>query len=603
MENKKNYMIIAAVLIVAVLGYIVLRPGTTEPTLTPTPTPTPTDTVREGKWEDWSETLYIGVTSYEFHPGGFDIGSSSATTIYRHLLGPRLLWIDRTETGQYNSYIAESWSEKIDEDGDVYIEFKIEPGLTFRDGTPIDAENMKWNWERALYELPARTQNSESYAVYAMEQSWAGSPKGLVVEDDLTLRMYSNPLWPSFDPFWKHFLFGLDYSFMYSKTLGEEFGLEESSLEDYTIIGEQGGYGPFYLESWVPNERYTLVRDEDFPVNPLGGDAGPSYSEHIKKIIVISYQDPASLRMALESHEIDLTWAGQLSRADVPSLMETAGIVMKLIPNMGSGNQLHMNYDPAFAPLNIVEVRKAIQYAVDPAEIVEKLMFNTASVSMSPVRPSLDFYKPIMEPIRSLPMDERIDIAKALMAEAGYADGFTTQFWYISGVGSEAFNRDLGTVLQAQLAKIGITLELKFTERGLYFEMVRAGQLAMFTRGWTFDYPDPDTELFYLMHKDSPDLAKRINFVDDHISDLLVEGRQIYGKGQEERREEIYTEIQDYIVENGFDVPLYIDGFWYGYGDYVVNYEPWLTTDKPNQGLWNIEKVIPSDWESRDPPN
>jgi peptide/nickel transport system substrate-binding protein len=505
--------------------------------------------------------------------------------------------------GLYNNHIAESWEEKTDEDGDVYIEFKLQPGLTFRDGTPINAENMKWNWERALYDLPTRTQNAESYAVYAMKQSWAASPKGLVVEDDLTLRMYSNPNWPSFDPFWKHFLFGLDYSFMYSMTLGEQYGKEESSLEDYTIIAQQGGYGPFYLESWVPNERYTLLADEDYPVNPLGGDAGPTYSEHIKKVVVIRYDDPASLRMALESHEIDMTTANQLSRADVPSLLETSGITMQLIPFMGSGNQLHMNYDPQFAPLNILEVRQAIQYAVDPDEIVSKLMFDTATVSHSPVRPNMKFYKPVMEPIRTLPMDERIAKAKELLTEAGYADGFTTQFWYISGVGSEAFNRDLGTILQAQLAKIGITLELKFTERGLFLDMVRAGQLPMFTRGWTFDYPDADTELFYMMHSESPDLAMRINFVDSHLDDILIEGRQIYNKGLEERREEIYTELQDYIVDYGFDVPLYLDGFWYGYGDYVKDYRPWVNVDKPNQGIWNIEKEIPDDWETYDPPN
>jgi peptide/nickel transport system substrate-binding protein len=519
------------------------------------------------------------------------------------MLSPRLLWIDRTEVGLYNNHVAESWEEKVDEDGDVYIEFKFKPGLTFRDGTPIDAENMKWNWERALYDLPTRTQNAESYAVYGMNHAWGQTEKKLVVEDQYTLRMYTDPNWPHFDPFWKHFMFGLDYSFMFSKTMGEQYGKETSSLADYAEIGEMGGWGPFYLESWVPNERYTLVRNEDYPVNPLGPDAGPSYSEHIKRIVVISYQDPASLRLALESHEIDVTWAGQLSRADVPSLMENPDIHMELIPGMGSGNQLHMNYAPEFAPLNDVKVRKAIQYAVDPQEIVDKLMFGTAEVSHSPVRPSLEFYKPIMEPIRDLPMDERIQIAKDLLAEAGYADGFTTQFWYISGTGSEAFNRDLGTVLQEQLAKIDITLELKYTESGLYFEMVRAGQLPMFTRGWTYDYPDPDTELFYLMYSTSPDLAMRINFNDPHVDDLLTEGRQIYNQGQEERREEIYTELQDYIVENGFDVPLYLDGFWYGYGSYIENYKPWVTHDKPNHGLWNIEKVIPDDWETYDPPN
>lgn len=604
MEKKNTYIILAVVLVVAVLaGYLLLKPKAPETPDQPDG-PTPEEIALEErrlKWEDWSETLYIGTTNFDFHTGGFDIGSGTATEIYRSLCCPRALWIDRTESGLYNPHAAESWEEKVDDEGDVYVEFKMRPGLTFRDGTPINAENLKWNWERALYDLPARTQNAESYAVYAMEQSWGGSEKGLVVEDELTLRMYTNPSWPSFQPFWKHFLFGLDYSFMYSMTLGEEFGGETNSLDDYEIIGKEGGWGPFYLESWVPNERFVLVADETYPV--LDGDAGPTYSEHIKKVVVLSYKDPASLRMALQGAEIDTTYQGELSRADVPSLLEDENLHMEVIPNVGSGNQLHMNYDPAYAPLNNTLVRKAIQYAVDPQEIVSKLMFDTASVSDSPVRPYLEFYKPVMKPIRDLPMEERLEIANGLMAEAGYAEGFTTQFWYASGTGSEAFNRDLGTILQAQLAKIGIDLELKFTERGTFTDMVRAGQLPMFTRGWTFDYPDPDTELFYLMHSESPDLAMRINFVDLHLDDLLVEGRQIYGKGQEARREEIYIELQDYIVENGFDVPLYLDGFWYGYQDYVKNYKPWLTTDKPNQGYWNVEKEIPDDWETRDPPN
>jgi ABC-type transport system substrate-binding protein len=307
--------------------------------------------------------------------------------------------------------------------------------------------------------------------------------------------------------------------------------------------------------------------------------------------------------MALQTGEIDMTWAGELARADVPSLQTDANLVIEIIPNVGSGNQLHMNYADQFAPLNDTRVRQAIQYAVDPQEIVDKLMFGTATASDSPVRPYLEYYKPVMKPIRDLPMSERIAKAKALLTEAGYANGFTTQFWYASGVGTEAFNRDLGTVLQAQLAKIGITLELKYTERGAYMDMFRAGQLPMTTRGWTFDYPDPDTELFYLMHSSSPDLAKRINFNDTHVDDLLVEGRVLYGTGNDDRRAEIYTELQDYIVENGFDVPLYLDGFWYGYQTYVKNYKPWLTTDKPNQGLWNIEKDIPAGWETRDPPH
>jgi len=595
LPSRNMYIIIAVavVLIAAGGGYYYLQQSQNAAALE----------VRRQKWETWSKTLYIGTNNYEFHPGGIDIGSATATMIYRNLIAPRMFWVDGVKSGQYNPLVGESWTQKKDADGDVYIEFKLKSGWKFRDGTPITAQNMKWNWERALNDLPNRKQNGESYAVYALEESWGLTAKKLIVPNDQTILMYTNPNWPEFQPFWKHFLFGLSYSFMFSQTLGEQYGGETNTLDDYTKIGQKGGFGPFYLDTWVANQRYTLLADPNYPVNPLGGMAGPTKAVGLNKIIVSAYGDPASLRMALQSSEIDTTWPGEIARADVPSMSKDSKLKMELIPSLGSGNQLHMNWDPKFAPLNDIRVRKAIQYAVDPYEIVDKLMFGTAAVSDSPVRPFLDFYKPVMKPIRDLPMAERITKAKSLLAEAGFPNGFTTQFWYASGVGTEAFNRDLGTILQQQLSKIGITLELKYIERGAYTDMVRAGQLPMFARGWTFDYPDPDTELFYLMHSNSPDLAKRINFNDTHVDALLIEGRQLYGKGQEARRKEIYTELQDYIIEKGFDVPLYIDGYWYAYNTYVQNYKPWMTTDEPAQGMWNISKQIPTDWATHDPPH
>lgn len=595
LPDRNTYIIIAVAVVILAAGggYYYLQQSQNAAALE----------VRKQKWETWSKTLYIGTNNYEFHPGGIDIGSATPTMIYRNLIAPRMLWVDGVTSGQYNPLVAESWTQKKDADGDIYIEFKIKPGLKFRDGTAINAPNMKFNWERALNDLPIRKQNGESYAVYALEESWGLTEKKLIVPNDLTIQMYTNKNWPAFQPFWKHFLFGLSYSFMQSQDLAEKYGKETSTLDDYTKIGQKGGWGPFYLDSWVAGQRYTLLADPNYPVNPLGPMAGPTKAVGLNKIIVSAYQDPASLRMALQSQEIDITHNNEIARADVPSMVTNPALKMELIPSLGSGNQLHMNWDPQFAPLNDIRVRKAIQYAVDPKELVDKLMFGTAAVSDSPVRPFLDFYKPVMKPIRDLPMTERIAKAKAFLAEAGVPNGFTTQFWYASGVGSEAFNRDLGTVLQAQLAKIGITLELKFIERGAYTDMVRAGKLPMFARGWTFDYPDPDTELFYLMHSSSPDLAKRIKFNDSRVDALLIEGRQLYNAGNEARRKEVYTELQDYIVEKGFDVPLYIDGYWWANNKYIKNFNAWMTTDQPDQGLWNISKEIPADWATRDPPH
>ena len=136
----------------------------------------------------------------------------------------------------------------------------------------------------------------------------------------------------------------------------------------------------------------------------------------------------------------------------------------------------------------------------------------------------------------------------------------------------------------------------------------------MFLRGWTYDYYDPDTELFYQMHSSSVDLAKRIQFNVPEIDAMLEEARNTYmtAKGDgaypsgdlsvEARRDEIYTYLQDYIVEEGFSVPLYYDGFWDAHNTWVKDYKPWMTCDKPWMGVWQVSKERPADWETSDPP-
>ena len=56
--------------------------------------------------------------------------------------------------------------------------------------------------------------------------------------------------------------------------------------------------------------------------------------------------------MALQSKRLTLAHNNEIARADVPSMVTNPALKMELIPSLGSGNQLHMNWDPKFAPLN-----------------------------------------------------------------------------------------------------------------------------------------------------------------------------------------------------------------------------------------------------------
>jgi ABC-type transport system substrate-binding protein len=67
-------------------------------------------------------------------------------------------------------------------------------------------------------------------------------------------------------------------------------------------------------------------------------------------------------------------------------------------------------------------------------------------------------------------------------------------------------------------------------------------------------------------------------------------------------RGQILEDIQDYMYETSFNVPLYYDHFFDVSNDWVEGYKYWKTCDMPYQGLWPVSKAIPDDWADYEPP-
>jgi peptide/nickel transport system substrate-binding protein len=507
--------------------------------------------------------------------------------------------------GFYNNFMVTSWELKQTPEGRQYIEYKFKDGMKFSDGTKVDANAVKFSWEEQRYDLPFRETNGYTGYKWWHENAW----DELEVKDDgMTLLEYLPPKNPD-QPYggFLHMVFCATYSFtsgyVHSPTAAELYVREDSSLED-TV--NDSGYGPFLLDKWIADERYEYVPNPDFPVNPDGPYAGPSKVEHLERVISQVYPDPSSLRMAIESGEVDMS-AGirSIGRADFDDLKDQPGINVHFAEYMGPQNNLHFNRRPEYAPMNDERVRRAIALAIDVNEIDEKIMYNTGEIAHSSVRPVQAYYKPVYEAMRQRPIEDRIAEAKGLLSEAGYPDGFSYELWYPSGAGAE-FSRELGTVIQSQLAKIGIDLELVLIERGTYFPLRADGKLPLFFRGWTHDYPDADSELYYQMHSSSSYLAQPLGFSDEHVDYLLDRERELYDpRGPEydpPERGEILEEIQDWMYETTFNVPLYYEHFFDVSRDWVKGYKYWKTNDMPYQGLWPVSKEIPDDWETREPP-
>jgi len=545
---------------------------------------------RYQRWVDWSRTLYIGTNYLGFHPGINVGGGNCPNSISAYGRGGQLLKVDYKDWNTFHPYVAESWEWKVNPAGEAYIEWKIKPGLKFQDGTEITSEAVKYSWEQEYIEMPAREQNAEAYHLYTHKMGW----KRLECPDKYTLLQFLPEFAQTYLPLPFAFMFGLPHAFIVSPTSTEMYAKETNSIDDFA---KQAGYGPWLLESFVLDERYTLVPWEDMPENPLGGYAGPTKVTKLDKVIVTMYGDPVSMRMALETGAIDVA-AWKLSRPDIIDLMDYPDIKVDIAEELGWTTILRMNYYPEYAPLNDTRVRKAILYTVDPEEIVDKVLFGTGMVANTPAHTFNPYYYPEpLEQIRALPYEERLTKARELMAEAGYADGFTTQFFYD---GAEE-TREIATILQKQLKQIGINLEIKLVEAGVYDDMERGGQCPIYLSGWSPDYNDPDAELWYLLRHEH--LYSDDGYNDPEMDALLELGKELYDPlGDPPERREVYEEIQQKIVDEAIDVVLYYDSVWMVKRTWVKGYEPWFTTARVYLGTWNAYKEIPADWETREPP-
>jgi ABC-type transport system substrate-binding protein len=99
----------------------------------------------------------------------------------------KLLFQDQFNMGTFHPSIAESYELKQTAEGDYYVDFKLKEGLKFPDGTDIDAEAVKYCWDREQFVLPAREVQGTNYHVFYTSTSW----KEVEAIDKYTFRMWT----------------------------------------------------------------------------------------------------------------------------------------------------------------------------------------------------------------------------------------------------------------------------------------------------------------------------------------------------------------------------------------------------------------------------
>jgi peptide/nickel transport system substrate-binding protein len=193
-------------------------------------------------------------------------------------------------------------------------------------------------------------------------------------------------------------------------------------------------------------------------------------------------------------------------------------------------------------PFTERRVRQAFNHAVNKDAIVRDILKGTGIPAIGPLLPGTWAFEPNVHKYAYDPA-----AARKLLAEAGYPNGLEVDFWVPeSGSGMQA-PVEMSTVIQANLAAVGVKAQLKTFEWGSYLGKVRSDAPAMFALSWFLKSEDPDLSMYPLFFSKNQPLPNRSNYSNPEVDQLLVQARQLTDRS---RRAELYKKAQRLIVED-----------------------------------------------------
>lgn len=415
------------------------------------------------------------------------------TQIYDNLI------VLNNETGEFDLRLAESY--ELSADGMV-VDIKIRKGVMFTNGEELKASDVRFSFHRML----------ES----ALVKGKIEGIKECEVIDDYTVKIHMKYPYALTDVV-------VANCYIVSEKAVTEFGESYGSSAETTV-----GSGAYMAASWDKGQQLVLTRNDNY----FGDKA------KIKDVIFKLLPDETTSSMALEKGEIDYIWQVGLEET-IKGLEKADGVQIIRGTQFHQGMFIINNSKP---PLDNVKVREAISYALDRDNITlaargdlsvplkTYLATGTAGNDESVVAPDRDLEK-----------------AKALMAEAGYADGFNMQFLVYSGA-----NESFGPVIQANLAEIGIRVEIAPKEKNTVQDLLFAGEFDTSYIGF-FNGGDADWMSRFFMSTSSNDM---FYFNNARLDELLDQGRQEIDIS---KRLVIYKEALELLRDNSVTVPLCSD--------------------------------------------
>ncbi|PPH55099.1 MULTISPECIES: ABC transporter substrate-binding protein [unclassified Rathayibacter] len=446
--------------------------------------------------------------------------------------------VSRDADGTITPWLAESWT--VSDDALSY-DFTLREGVTFTDGTALDAEAVASNI--AHLQDPATKSSTGYLAVAKVASVTAVSPTvarfTLTAPDSALLESLAQP-WTAIE-----------------SPAGIARG-EAANCEAPV------GTGPFTVSEWVKQDHVTLTRNEayDASTGPTGdGHEGPA---HLASITWRFIPDSATRYAALQSGEVDV-----LDNAQPDTLKAATGatdLVELDAPRPGSVNRLELNSGQA--PFDDESVREAFVRGVGVNDAIDSLFFGTAERSYSPLssREATAYSDPSL--FEDAGSDSETAAAEDLLEKAGWVDSdgdgirekdgtpLTLRF-PVSTNQSIPAEQSLFEQIQASAKTLGFDVRISLLDLSSWYTALASNEYELVSAPYTKVGPDVLRILYSssgITPAPSGYFANHAQIADPALDSLL---EQASATTDEDARADLYEQAQRIVLEGYWILPLY----------------------------------------------
>lgn len=432
------------------------------------------------------------------------------------------------------------------------LTFKLNPKATFASGKPVTAEDVVYSWGRAI-------DLNKSPAFLLIDV-------GQVTKDNLKAvdpQTFEVKLPKAVSP--QVFLSVISFTVaavvekaVVEANLGDDMG--STWLNDHSA-----GSGPYVLDKWERSVSVTLKANENYWGTP----------PIMKQVIMQNTSELANLQAAIETGDADIVQ--DLGAEQVATLKDNPDLSL-VVGQSTSITYIGMNATKA--PLDNVDVREAIRYAINYDDIITLLKGSAQLVQeIIPIG--------FLGHTGNNPFKQDIAKAKELLAKAGVAEG--TEIEFIVPVGTASGGIEWSTLaakIQNDVAQIGLKLNIKQLQQAELLKIYRAQEGNMIFINWGPDFPDPDGNATPFANYDAKSLAWRNAW---NSADAIALTKQAAAEQDPAKRTELYKQLTELVQHTGPYVLLYQPTRTFGVRKNITGFT-YDAIDTPSIAFWLIGK-------------